>query len=54
MNIGTGRETSVLDLVEALGDLAGEDGFRVEHAPARTGEIQRSWLDVTRARDELG
>ena len=32
----------------------GEDQFQPEFAPARTGELQRSSLDVTRARAELG
>jgi len=54
INIGTGEETSVLDLVEALRELGGEDGFRYEHAAARQGEIQRSRLDVSRARAALG
>jgi UDP-glucose 4-epimerase len=56
-NVGTGRETSVLDLVEALREAAGVDaaqGFEPEFAPARLGEIERSCLDVSRAREELG
>jgi len=54
-NVGTGRETSVLELVEALKQAAGDgDGFEPEFAEARLGEIQRSCLDVTRARDGLG
>lgn len=48
LNIGTGREVSVLDLVRLLG--AGDPVF----APARTGEIQRSCLDPTAARAALG
>jgi UDP-glucose 4-epimerase len=52
-NIGTGRQTSVLELVEALGRLA--DGpFEAEIAPARPGEVQHIALDYTRAREELG
>jgi UDP-glucose 4-epimerase len=47
VNVGTGVETSVLELVEAV-------GARAEHAPARTGEVARSCLDVTRARELLG
>jgi UDP-glucose 4-epimerase len=46
INIGTGVETSVLDLVEAIGATA-------EHAPARTGEVARSCLDVRRAAELL-
>jgi len=54
LNIGTGRETSVLDLVGVLSGLAGPQGFEPEFAEARMGEVQRSSLDVTRARDLLG
>ena len=32
----------------------GEGELEPEFAPARTGELQRSSLDVTRARAELG
>ena len=54
-NIGRGEETSVLDLIDALNDVSdrgplGEPAF----APERTGEVSRSCLDVTHARDELG
>jgi UDP-glucose 4-epimerase len=55
-NVGTGREASVLEVISALRAAAGlPDGeFEPEFAPPRPGEIQRSWLDVTRARAELG
>jgi UDP-glucose 4-epimerase len=55
-NIGTGREVSVLQIVAALREVAGlgDDGFEPEFAPARVGELQRSWLDVSRAKAELG
>jgi UDP-glucose 4-epimerase len=46
----------VLELVAALRE-AGRvdaDAFQPEFAPARTGELQRSALDVSRARAELG
>jgi UDP-glucose 4-epimerase len=56
VNIGTGVETSVLEIIDALRDAAGldADAFAAQIAPARAGEIQRSCLDVTRAREELG
>jgi UDP-glucose 4-epimerase len=54
VNIGTGRETSVLDLVQILQQEGDRDDFEPELAPARMGEIERSCLDVTRAREELG
>jgi UDP-glucose 4-epimerase len=55
-NVGTGREASVLEVISALRAAAGlrEGEFEPEFAPARAGEVQRSWLDVTRARAELG
>jgi UDP-glucose 4-epimerase len=54
VNIGTGRETSVLDLVQILQQEGDRDDFEADLAPARIGEIERSCLDVTRAREELG
>jgi len=55
-NVGTGVEASVLEVVAALRKAAGvgEGGFEPEFAPARAGELQRSSLDVRRARAELG
>ncbi len=53
-NIGTGRETSVLELAEALGRLGGADGFEPELAPPRAGEVQRISVDASRAEGELG
>jgi UDP-glucose 4-epimerase len=44
----------VLEVVAALREAAGVEQFEPEFAPARAGELQRSSLDVTRARAELG
>jgi UDP-glucose 4-epimerase len=52
-NVGTGRETSVLELVEALRELGGADSFEPAFAPPRAGEVQRIALDCSRAADEL-
>jgi len=54
INIGTGRESSVLDLVAILRQEGRRDDFEPEFAEARLGEIERSCLDVTRAREQLG
>jgi UDP-glucose 4-epimerase len=57
VNIGHGRETSVLELLDALQDVGAARGLEMppaEFAPARLGEVQRSCLNVSRARDELG
>jgi UDP-glucose 4-epimerase len=54
LNIGTGRETSVLELVDALRTIARADGFEPELAPGRAGEVQRISIDAGRAERELG
>jgi UDP-glucose 4-epimerase len=54
VNIGTGREASVLDIVEILGGLGGRDDFKPEFAPPRPGEVQRISLDASLAARELG
>ncbi len=54
LNIGTGRETNVLELAEALGRLGGSESFEPELAPPRTGEVQAIALDASRAERELG
>jgi UDP-glucose 4-epimerase len=52
-NIGSGRETSVLELHERCRAVAG-DGREPSMEEAREGDVQRSTLDVSRAADELG
>jgi UDP-glucose 4-epimerase len=52
-NIGTGAETSVLALYDAIVRASGV-AREAEHAPARLGELQRSVLDVSLAARALG
>ncbi|HEY5159596.1 MAG TPA: NAD-dependent epimerase/dehydratase family protein [Gaiellaceae bacterium] len=52
-NVGTGRATSVLELYDLCRKVAGSE-LEAEYAPARTGELQRSVLDITKAVNELG
>jgi UDP-glucose 4-epimerase len=52
-NVGTGTPTSVVELYELCARVAGSDA-PAEHAPARLGELQRSYLDPERAGRELG
>jgi UDP-glucose 4-epimerase len=54
LNVGTGRETDVLELVDKLAELGGSAEFEPEAAPARTGEVQRISIDPGRAERELG
>jgi UDP-glucose 4-epimerase len=52
-NVGTGIETSVLDLFAACRAVAGV-AVEAERAPARAGELQRSVLDPGLAASALG
>jgi UDP-glucose 4-epimerase len=52
-NVGTGLETSVLDLYERIQRAAGVER-EAEHADPRAGELQRSVLDPSLAERELG
>jgi UDP-glucose 4-epimerase len=51
-NVGTGRETSVVELLELCQRIAGTS-LEPEMAAPRPGEVQRSILDPSRAVDEL-
>lgn len=52
-NIACGASTSILDLVAALNKLLGTQ-LEPEHQPARTGDIPRSWADITKAQRAFG
>src|SRR4051794_9511292 len=52
-NVGTGTETSVLELFDAIQQASGIQRD-AELAPARLGELQRSVLDVSLAARDLG
>jgi UDP-glucose 4-epimerase len=52
-NVGTGNETSVLELYEGIQRVAGIER-EPEFADARPGELQRSVLDPSLAERELG
>jgi UDP-glucose 4-epimerase len=52
-NVGTGRETSVVELLELCQRIAGTS-FEPNFQPARPGELQRAVVDPSRAVDELG
>jgi UDP-glucose 4-epimerase len=52
-NIGCGERTTLNQLLEALGELAG-DPLQPEHRDPRAGDIRESLADISRARSELG
>jgi UDP-glucose 4-epimerase len=53
-NVGTGKETSVLDLIDQLATIGGRADFIPEQMPPRPGEIDRMVLDASRLRTALG
>lgn len=53
-NVGTGRETSVVELYELCRRVADKEDVEPAFAPPRPGELQRSVLAIDRAVDELG
>jgi UDP-glucose 4-epimerase len=52
-NIATSEQRSVLDVAGAVGNVIGEKP-KLEFAPARAGELNRSALDVSKAKRVLG
>ncbi|MGA9370491.1 MAG: NAD-dependent epimerase/dehydratase family protein [Solirubrobacterales bacterium] len=54
INVGTGIETTVLELAERIGASSGRDDFQPETAPARPGEIDRTVLDTEAAAERIG
>jgi UDP-glucose 4-epimerase len=52
-NVGTGRETTVLELIDVLQDLGGKP-FEADFQPERPGEVRRIAIDPSLAKQELG
>ncbi|WP_440992294.1 NAD-dependent epimerase/dehydratase family protein [Haloarchaeobius baliensis] len=52
-NVGTGTETSILELAEAIQDHAATDP-KIVHTDPREGDIARSCADITKSSDLLG
>jgi UDP-glucose 4-epimerase len=52
-NVGTGRATTLLELLAALERLLGTH-TTAEHAPARAGDIRHSRADISAIRRDLG
>jgi len=51
-NIGTGKETSINELIEIFSKVLGRE-IKLEYAPPRKGEIRRISLDGEKAKKEL-
>jgi UDP-glucose 4-epimerase len=52
-NIGTGKETSVNELISVFSNVLGKE-IKPEYAPPRKGEVHRISLDADMAKRELG
>ncbi len=52
-NLGSSAPVDLRTLVTAIGDAAGA-ALKVEQAPVPLGDVDATYADVTRARDELG
>jgi UDP-glucose 4-epimerase len=52
-NIGCGEQISLLDLARGMAQAMGKT-LRVEHLPARAGDVRHSLADISRARAVLG
>ena len=54
-NVGTEAQSTILDIIEAFKALVDDPAaFEPDFQPARLGELQRSALDISKARDTLG
>ena len=53
LNVGSGREVAIREVVETLCDLAGYSG-EIMYAPARIADVRRHRADVTQAQELLG
>lgn len=54
VNIGAGIQTSIVQLAESLGRLCSVENLGPSFEPPRTGEVQDSVADISRAKDVLG
>jgi len=52
-NVGTGRRTSLLQLLGAMAKIAGRPGT-ADHKPARAGDVRHSQADIARITRALG
>lgn len=54
LNVGTGKETTVVELFKILKEVSGKSGVEEVHVPAREGEQRRSQLSYGLAKKILG
>ena len=52
-NLGTGRGTSVYEMIKAFSEACGKE-LPYEVEPRRAGDVTANWADCTKAREQLG
>jgi UDP-glucose 4-epimerase len=50
--LGSGRATTLGELLDVIRDVCGDAGVEVH--PARSFDLERTWLDISTARSVLG
>jgi UDP-glucose 4-epimerase len=54
INLGSGRETTIVELVTTLAELAGRDPSTIAFGPERPGDVRRHLADTSLAQELLG
>jgi UDP-glucose 4-epimerase len=54
INLGTGEEATVNEMVRSILDAMGRPGHPIEHGPERPGDVRRLCADVSRAERLVG
>jgi UDP-glucuronate 4-epimerase len=52
-NLGGSHPVTLAEMVEAIGAVLGRTP-EIERLPLQAGDVQQTWADLTRSRDELG
>lgn len=54
LNVGSGVPSTLDEVLEAVGSAVGAERLEVREEPRRASDTTHSWLDVARAKNELG
>ena len=54
INVATGRQTTLNELLEVLKKITGRTEVEAEYREPRVGDVRHSLADITRAREWLG
>lgn len=54
VNVGSGRATSLAEVLDVVRDVVARPDLEVRHEPARSFDVRATWLDVSLAREALG